>query len=336
MKSTNHTQLTAPEVANLWASYQNDTMAMYMISYLAKRTEDKEIRSLLEFAVQLAKEHVAVVSDIFKKGNYPIPIGFTKEDVNLDAPKLYSDKLCLYYMIDMAKFALPAYGLALSGGTREDVIAFYSKGLDETQELFKRATRLTMKKGIFNFAPTIPKPDKVDFIKRQDFLSGWFDKRPLVGMEISALVYNTKRASLGEALVTGFSQTAQSTAVRKFFERGKKLTKKHLDTLGSLLIEDDLSPGTINLTAEVTTSTTPPFSDKLMMFHATTFTASGLAQYGYAASSSPRRDLGLTYARLMAETGLYAEDGSNIMIDNGWLEQPPEAADRKKLAEQGK
>ncbi|WP_396265848.1 DUF3231 family protein [Halobacillus shinanisalinarum] len=35
----------------------------------------------------------------------------------------------------------------------------------------------------------------------------------------------------------------------------------------------------------------------------------------------------------MADTALYAEDGSNIMIDNGWLEQPPGAADRKKISQ---
>jgi len=34
----------------------------------------------------------------------------------------------------------------------------------------------------------------------------------------------------------------------------------------------------------------------------------------------------------MAEIGAYAEDGANIMIDNGWLEQPPGAADRDLLA----
>ncbi|WP_419158854.1 DUF3231 family protein [Rossellomorea sp. BNER] len=28
----------------------------------------------------------------------------------------------------------------------------------------------------------------------------------------------------------------------------------------------------------------------------------------------------------------YSEDGANIMIDNGWMEQPPLAADRDELA----
>ncbi|MEW9673695.1 DUF3231 family protein, partial [Ammoniphilus sp. 3BR4] len=32
------------------------------------------------------------------------------------------------------------------------------------------------------------------------------------------------------------------------------------------------------------------------------------------------------------EVGQYAEDGVNIMIDNGWMEQPPTAPSRDELA----
>jgi hypothetical protein len=28
----------------------------------------------------------------------------------------------------------------------------------------------------------------------------------------------------------------------------------------------------------------------------------------------------------------FAEDGANIMIENGWLEQPPQAIDRDQIA----
>nr|WP_202077686.1 DUF3231 family protein [Caldalkalibacillus salinus] len=38
------------------------------------------------------------------------------------------------------------------------------------------------------------------------------------------------------------------------------------------------------------------------------------------------------YSRLMIEIGKFAEDGTNILIRKGWLEQPPTFADRDKLA----
>ncbi|MDY0395572.1 DUF3231 family protein [Virgibacillus halophilus] len=64
----------------------------------------------------------------------------------------------------------------------------------------------------------------------------------------------------------------------------------------------------------------------------TTLIASGLGQYGAAMAASPRHDLGVHYTRLMAELANYSNDGAKIMIENGWMEQPPIAADRKKLA----
>jgi hypothetical protein len=86
------------------------------------------------------------------------------------------------------------------------------------------------------------------------------------------------------------------------------------------------------MTSEVTNSTVSPFSDKLMMFHIAGLIASGIAQYGISISVSPRRDIGVMYTRLMAEIAKYSEDGANIMINNGWMEEPPKAADRDELA----
>jgi hypothetical protein len=68
------------------------------------------------------------------------------------------------------------------------------------------------------------------------------------------------------------------------------------------------------------------------MFHTTTLNAAGIAHYGRSLGLSPRHDLGVIYVRLTAEVSQFAEDGSNIMIENRWLEQPPQAIDRDQLA----
>jgi hypothetical protein len=67
-----------------------------------------------------------------------------------------------------------------------------------------------------------------------------------------------------------------------------------------------------------------------MMFHASTLNSAGLGHYGRSFGLSPRRDLGANYVRLTAEIAQFSEDGVNIMIENGWLEQPPQATDRDK------
>lgn len=69
-----------------------------------------------------------------------------------------------------------------------------------------------------------------------------------------------------------------------------------------------------------------------MMVLTSSLIASGIGQYGMSMSLSPRHDIAVQYSRLMVEIANYANDGASIMIENGWMEQPPMAADRKGLA----
>lgn len=67
------------------------------------------------------------------------------------------------------------------------------------------------------------------------------------------------------------------------------------------------------------------------MFHFSVLSALGLANYGASLSKSIRSDLFATYTRLSGEIVKYAEDGFNIMVDNGWLEKIPQAVDHEEL-----
>jgi hypothetical protein len=81
----------------------------------------------------------------------------------------------------------------------------------------------------------------------------------------------------------------------------------------------------------ITDSTSTVFSDKLVMFHVAAMIAAGVGNYGMAMAASPRRDIGLKYASLIPEISLYSEDGANIMIKHGWMEEPPQSDDRDQL-----
>ncbi|WP_223821033.1 DUF3231 family protein [Bacillus sp. S3] len=94
--------------------------------------------------------------------------------------------------------------------------------------------------------------------------------------------------------------------------------------------KEDL-PAPMSWDSAVTDSTTRVFSDKLIMFHVSAMVAAGIGNFGMAMAASPRRDLGTKYASLIPEISLYAEDGANIMIKHGWLEEPPQADDREDL-----
>lgn len=335
MENNEHSQLklTASEISSLWTSYLADTMEICVIRYFLSNIKDDQIRVLLEDAQSMSEEHIKKVTQFFTDENYPVPQGFTEKDVNVGVPRLFSDKLYLEYMLSMCNFGLASYSLASSFAARTDMINFYTECLDETQDLHKKVKDLAKAKGTFVRAPHIPIPEQIDFVNKQSFLAGWFgERRPLLGVEIAGLVYNAKRNALGQAIITGFSQVAQSKEVRHYFEKGREISGKHLDIFTTILNESYLSNGTLLATPEVTDSTKAPFSDKLMMFLITTLIASGIGQYGLAMAASPRHDLGATYTRLIAEIAKYSNEAAKIMINKAWMEQPPIAADRKEFA----
>jgi hypothetical protein len=322
---------TSAEMANLWTSFQNDTMKICVIKHFLKNVEDKDIKEILEYALHLSIEHIETVTAMMKEENFPIPHGFTENDVDLNAPRLFSDNFYLFYMSNMAKFRSNAYSVGASNVSRVDIRKFYTECCESSLELLNKSTNLLQKKGLYIRPPYLPTPEQVDYVQKQSFLTGWFgDRRPLNTVEIMNLFFNIQRNAIGVALLTGLSQVAKSKAVQDFVIRGKKMASKHVEIFSSILVEEDIpAPATWDLMP--TQSTLSPFSDKLIMFHMAALNSAGVGYYGASLGTSQRRDLGSHYSRLSMEVLQYAEDGANIMIDNAWMEQPPTAPDREAL-----
>ncbi|MEI2443009.1 DUF3231 family protein, partial [Priestia megaterium] len=106
-------KLTAPEMGKLWATYMGNSMSSYILSYFLEHVEDPDIKKLLQHAKGLTEEFQSNVKDIFTKENVPIPYGFTQEDVNLGAPKLFEDEFYVHYLKYAAKAGLSIYSIAL-------------------------------------------------------------------------------------------------------------------------------------------------------------------------------------------------------------------------------
>ncbi|WP_342453804.1 DUF3231 family protein [Ammoniphilus resinae] len=289
----------------------------------------------MAYALHLCQKHIQTLTEILNKGNFPIPYDFTQEDVKLDAPRLYSDSFILQYIKNMAILGIAATGVATGLTTRSDVNEFFTECIASATELNNRAKNLLLSQGLYVRPPYIPNPDHVDFVEKQNFLTGFFgDRRPLNAVEITHLFNNTQTNIIGRALLIGFTQVAQSKEVREILMRGVEMAKKHVNIFSSVLIDENI-PAAMTWDYGATDTTVPPFSDKLMMFHTTALIAAGIGNYGTAVAASPRRDLGSYYYRLFMEVAQYAEDCANLMIKNGWLEQPPLAPNYKALANRG-
>lgn len=333
MESGEQIRLTSAEIAQLWAQYMNDSGSICILTYFLEKAEDEEIKSVIAYALELSKKHIEKLSSIFTEEKHAIPHGFkVEEDVDLTAPRLYSDIYVLNFMHQMSMIGLTTYSASLSASTRADITDHFMKCISETMQLFNKAKDLLLSKGLYIRSPYLPNLDKVDFVDKQRFVWDIIgEKRPLVAAEISNLFSNIQRNSLGATTLMGFCQVAQDKEVKQFLVRGIEIAKKHVKLFGKKFEDSYLAVPTTWVT-EVTDSTAYTFSDKLMMFFTTALIGLSIGNYGTGISQSPRMDIGVMYSRLMVEIQLYSEDGSNIMIKNKWLEQPPIASDRDELS----
>jgi hypothetical protein len=336
MEINHHTNLTSSEMAMLWNTYMADTMAYCILHHFLKTTEDKDVEPVIKYASDIAREHIEVIRELFIKEELPVPIGFGKNDVNSEAPKLFSDVTYLRYIHHVGRSGLNAYSLAKGVLARKDIRELYSKWLRQSDKLFDMACEIMLEKGVFIRSPYMAYPERVEYVQETDFMGGVFGKkRPLLAMEVAHLGTNIEVSNVAKTLLLGFSQVAQSRTISDYFKRGYDSSRKHNEKFIAFLKANDGSyPSTWDST--ITSSTESPFSDKLMMFQISALNSIGLGDYGMALASSMRKDIVLLYESLILNLGKFADEGSKIMIRNGWFEKPPQTLDRDKLRKQKK
>jgi hypothetical protein len=324
-------KLVSSEVAALWSAYMQNSMAHCIVQHFDAVNEDVDSTEIIQSALSNCQFVVNEVKGIFKKENHAFPIGFTQEDVNIKAARLYSDLFTLRYIKYMAAAGTAAAAALLEVLARNDVRKLFSDISARFMKLYNDTCDLLLKKGAFIRSPTIAPMEKAEYLQDESFLSGLIGRhRPLTVIELAHISKNTETNSIGRTFISGFSQTAKSSEVRKYMERGTEIAAKHETVFREILIKDGV-PLPSSWDSTISQSIEAPFSDKLMMFQINSLTALSVAGYGTAVGTSLRKDLGGHYTRLVAEILQYADDGTKLMIKNRWLEQPPQNIDREAL-----
>ncbi|TDL74292.1 DUF3231 family protein [Rhodococcus qingshengii] len=323
---------TAIELGKLWATYLGNSMSNRILSYFLKNVEDEHVKILLENGYNLTVDFMKTIEKFFTNDKVVIPIGFTEEDVNLGAPRLFEDQFYVHYLKYAAKAGLSLYSIAIPLTLREDIREFFIHCNATTTILLGQINNVLLEKGYIIKAPTIPVPTKVDFIQKENYLNGFFgDVRELHALEITHLYDNIENNITSKALLIGFSQVAKKEKVRNYFVKGKEITDKEVQRFQDKMHKGNL-PFPSQIDHLVTDSTYSPFSDRLMVFHKVDMFSMKIRSFANSMAVNGRRDIGLMYMKSLTEVSLYVEDGANIMIEHGWMEQPPKAIDRENLS----
>lgn len=326
-------KLTSSEIASIWTNYMNDSMSKCVLGYFLKQVEDEEIKSVVQFSYDLSTTHIEKLTSMLQEEQIPTPIGFTGEDVNMNAPRMYTDTFMLTYINRTAQIGMSAYSEFTSMSARDDVRSYFIECLTKSSRLYERSTKVLLSKGLFVRAPYIAYPTTTDYIDTKKYLSGlnpFSDKRPLNVVEISHLFMNIQTNLIGSKLAQSFAQASPREEIRKWMLRGKDISQKHIQVFTKALLDNDIqAPASSDVC--ITDSTTPPFSDKLTMFLMSFLSSAGIVNYAKALAASHRSDLILNYERLSLEIAQYAKDGADIVINHAWLEQPPRTTDKDQL-----
>lgn len=325
--------LSASELGNLWQAYREKSMMMRILEYFLEKCNDTEAKAILQTTYNSEAKNVEAIKSIFQNNGVVIPAAFNEQDVNKDAPRLFDESFDLMYVRMMCKVLTGLYSLHLGMSYRKDIRDLYMVLTADIQNIYSQTTQYLLDKGILARPPIIPMPKEVEFVEDTSYMSGFnlLEKRRALNTVEIGLVYQALETNItGMQMMNGFSQVAKNSEAKKHFLRGKMLANKVVHTMTSLLLDSDLQAPSTSA-GIVTESTIPPFSDKLMMYNTNLLSLFSLGSNTVGAAFSFRSDLLFKMGLILKNTFDYAEDGGKIMIKHGWMEEPPQAVDRKQL-----
>ncbi|MEH6946687.1 DUF3231 family protein [Bacillus sp. JJ634] len=328
--------LSASEVGTLWLTYEEKTLIMRILEYFIEKSDEQEGRNLLGGLWQELNFYVLEMEKLFEEQGIVKPIGFTKGDVNLDAPKLYDNGFDIMFLRILKEVSMAMYTMNMNMAYNNQVMAIYEGLTVVTQKIYKLATLYLLQKGILSLPPKVTMPKSVEFIKNKSYMSGFNPfghKRPLNTLEIGILHQAIESNNIGMQLITGFAQCAENKDVKRYFVKGIDLCKKQIKIVEDILLESDVHFSATS-GSMVTTSTVAPFSDKLMMHCIFLLNGFSIVGNSFGTFFTLRNDISMKTTLIAKDIFLYGQEGIEIKIKHGWFEEPPQMEDRTGIIEQ--
>ncbi|MCA1054985.1 DUF3231 family protein [Rossellomorea aquimaris] len=319
--------LTSSELGVLWITYQQKTMVKRILEHLIKHADDAEAEAILKNLYNDISPYPERIKDMLVKEGAAPPIGFTAEDVNLEAPKLFDNGFDISFVRILKEISMGMHTLNITMSYREDVIVLFQELTIITQRCYAKCTAYLLEKGLLSRAPFVPMPKTAEFIKSTSYLGGLTPiskTRHLNTVEISNLFHGIESNITGIIMVRGFAQVAQEKDAREFFERGSKIAKDIVDDLSEIMRKSKLQIP-IGTNGNVSDSKTSPFSDKLMMYCVSLFCSFSVGSGSIGTAFSLRNDLPAKMMLILEDIFNYGHDGAKIMIKHGWMEEPPKS-----------
>src|SRR5699024_11520381 len=110
-------------------------------SFLANNQNPEAVEILQSFHTQ-EDAFVKELTNLFEQEGAAVPIGFTENDVNVNAPKLFDDIYEVMYLRTMMKVASGLHAIHMSMAYRKDIMELYKLFLALAKDLLEKSRKL--------------------------------------------------------------------------------------------------------------------------------------------------------------------------------------------------
>ncbi|WP_342046822.1 DUF3231 family protein [Bacillus sp. OTU530] len=319
-------KITSSEIGTLWSTYGEKTFILRVLEYLIPNADDQKAEQIMTTLYKNLSTYVEKIETLFENEGAAVPIGFSSQDVNIHAPKLFENGFDIMFIRTIKEVSMALYTLNMGKSYREDIINIYKDLTAITQGCYNECTQYLLERDILTRPPFIPMPISAEYINDLHYLNGlnlMGDTRQLNTIEFSSLYHGMETNKIGMILMAAFSQVAQEKEVQQYFHKGMEISKKIVKEFSKILLDDDISP-TLSSGGNTTNSKNSPFSDKLMMYCNFLLCSLSIGGNAFGFAFNLRNDLKMKALLVAKDIVDYASDGTKLMVKKGWIEKPPE------------
>jgi hypothetical protein len=327
--------ITSSELGTLWLTYQEKTMILRMLEYFIEHADDEKAKDIMTNLYEELNLYVGKITETFQNEGAVIPVGYTSQDVNKEAPKLYDNGFDIMFVRLLKEISMGMHSLNITMTFREDIVMIFKDLTAITQKYYNLCTQYLLEKGMIVRPPYVSMPKSVEFVKDTNYLGGiainpFNEKRSLNTVEVAHLHHSIESNVIGMQMILGFAQCANKEEVKNFFNEGAELSKNIINQISEILLQSGIQTP-VPSGGNATRSTVAPFSDKLMMYCISLFCSFAMGSNSLGTAFSLRNDLAAKMSTFMKDTFEYAHKGAKIIIKHGWMEEPPQMEERAQM-----
>ena len=318
-------KLNSVELGALWTTYHKKTMILRILEHLIQHAEDNKAKSLMSGLYEKLEQKVEEMEIMMKNGGAAKPSGFTKQDIHVNAPALFTNGFDVMFCRILKEISMGMYVLHTTISYRDEIINLYRELTEITHIYYRHFTDYLLNQGFLQLPITIKMPDSIDYITDTSYMKGTNllgHKRQLNTVEYGLLHHSIETNLFGMQLMKAFAQCSNDKEAKQYFTKGQQLSEEILQGTEKILLENNLPAPTIP-GGLLTSAVEAPFSERLMVYCTYLLGGFSIGGQGFSSAFILRNDVIAKSAIYAKDAFEYTMEGARLMMEKGWMEEPP-------------